>query len=75
MNRSTSNAIQGVAAVIGITLGAIPLVTVLIFDGGPGLWTRVLPDNFSPAWLIPLITLTICIAAIVIFSRASNDKK
>lgn len=58
---------QGVAALLGITFGALPLVQVL-FGGRPGLWRLAIGDDAGIlVWVLPLIVTVLAVVAIAKF--------
>lgn len=74
MNESTKRSVttaQGVAALVGITLGVIPLVGVLI-GRGPGLWTRLVGDTGSAVWWLPGVVVVACVVAIAVLERSAR---
>ena len=69
MTAKTADAWQGLAGLIGITLGVIPLV-MMVFGSSNGVWSLVLDDSAGALrWVCPLLVLLGGVTAIAILER------
>lgn len=67
---------QGLTAIVGVTLGLVPLATMVIGAGDPGLWRLVLDDTTGGSrWLGPLLVVVAAAAVIAGLERWKRDCK
>lgn len=59
---------QNIAGILGVLLGAIPLLQYLI-TGGIGLWTVVLGDAPALPWAYPTAVLVVTGVVVVVLDR------
>lgn len=73
MVRSKVEVWQGVAAFVGITLGAIPLVQRMLTDATGSLW-QLLPGGGegTPALVAAVVVLVGAIGAVALLERAKR---
>ena len=62
------NTLQSVAALVGITLGVLPLIG-LIVGRGPGLWAALIGDRTGSIWWLPAGVVMACTIAIAALER------
>ena len=74
MTTKTINTWQGVAALVGITLGSIPLVQVLLTDAVGSVWALLLDEaGQTAAWPGPLVVVVVAIAVIALLERGKRS--
>ncbi len=67
-------AIQGIVAFVGITLGVIPLIQVF-FGRRPGLLTLVLPEGPSALhWIAPIVVVLAAIAIVLVLESRKKHR-
>jgi hypothetical protein len=70
--RASTSAVQGVAAVVGITFGIIPLIG-LVVGRGLGLLTPLIGESGPWAqWWFPAGVVIACGAVIVVLERSAH---
>ena len=69
MTSKTINAAQGAAALIGITLGAIPMVQYLLRGTAGSVWKLLGTGTGTAAWAGPLAVVLAALVAITVLER------
>jgi len=67
--KASTNTLQGVAALVGITLGVIPLIGLAV-GRGPGLWTALIGERGGSSWWLPAAVVVACIAALAVLEHS-----
>ena len=75
MTTWTINAVQGLAALIGITFGAIPLVQFLTTGAAGSLWALLFDDTTGTiGWAGPLAVVAVATLVITVLQRSPGDR-